>query len=39
MVKIERVFEPNSSQHDRYQERYALYRQMWPLMADYLRSF
>jgi xylulokinase len=39
MVKIDRVFEPNPSQHARYQERFELYRQMWPLMADYLRSF
>jgi xylulokinase len=38
MVKIERIFEPDSTRHALYQDRYTLYKQMWPLMADYLRS-
>jgi xylulokinase len=38
MVKVERIFEPDSTRHALYQDRYALYKQMWPLMADYLRS-
>jgi xylulokinase len=38
MVMIERVFEPNPKRNMLYQERYALYRQLWPLMANFLRS-
>ena len=38
MVKLERTFEPNLNQHERYQNRYQRYQQLWPLMADYLRE-
>jgi xylulokinase len=38
MVKVDRVFEPNPAHQALYQDRYLLYRQLWPLMAAYLRS-
>jgi xylulokinase len=38
MVRLDRVFEPNTAQHERYASRYEKYRQLWPLMADYLRE-
>ncbi len=38
MVKLERTFEPDLHQHERYQMRYQYYQRMWPLMADYLRE-
>ncbi len=38
MVKLERTFEPDPRQHERYQTRYQRYQQLWPLMADYLRE-
>ena len=38
MVKLDRTFEPDERQHERYQPRYQQYRQMWPLMGDYLRE-
>jgi xylulokinase len=38
MVKVDRVFKPDPTHQALYQDRYALYRQMWPLMASYLRS-
>jgi len=38
MVRIERTFEPDVRQQQIYQSRYESYRQMWPIMADYLRS-
>ena len=38
MVKLERTFEPDPRQHERYQTRYQHYQRLWPLMADYLRE-
>jgi xylulokinase len=38
MVKLERTFEPDERRHKMYQHRYQRYRQMWPLMGDYLRD-
>jgi len=38
MVRIERTFDPDPRLQQVYQSRYESYRQMWPLMADYLRS-
>ncbi len=38
MVKYERTFEPDAVQHARYSDRYAKYRQLWPLIGDYLRT-
>lgn len=38
MVRLERVFEPDSQQHRRYAARYEQYRKLWPLMGAYLRD-
>ncbi len=38
MVKLEQCFDPDPAQHQRYDERYALYQPLWPLMRDYLRQ-
>ena len=38
MVKLDRTFEPDPQRHERYQTRYQQYRQIWPLMQDYLRN-
>jgi len=38
MVKLERTFEPNQHQHERYQTRFQYYQRLWPLMSDYLRE-
>jgi xylulokinase len=38
MVKLDRSFEPDKHQHDLYQTRYQKYKQLWPLMADYLQT-
>lgn len=38
MVKCDRSFDPDSKRHERYQIRYQRYRQIWPLMGDYLRD-
>jgi xylulokinase len=38
MVRIERTFEPDPHQQQIYQSRFESYRQMWPLMASYLRG-
>ncbi len=39
MVTPELVFEPDPVQSRRYARRYEHYRQLWPLMQDYLRAF
>jgi xylulokinase len=36
MVKMEQTFEPDPKKHKRYNNRYEQYRQLWPLMQDYL---
>lgn len=38
MVKFEHTFEPDGCRHERYQTRFQSYKQLWPLMADYLRE-
>jgi xylulokinase len=38
MVKLDRIFEPDHRQHERYQTRYQYYQRLWPVMADYLRE-
>ncbi len=38
MVKLERTFEPNPAVQAQYDERFELYRQLYPLMGDYLRA-
>jgi len=38
MVKLERTFEPHPQQQKRYAERFVKYRQLWPLMREYLRQ-
>ncbi len=38
MVVPERTFEPNPAAQARYDERFELYRQLYPLMGNYLRS-
>lgn len=38
MVKMDRSFEPDERRHERYQSRYQKYRQIWPLMGEYLRD-
>ena len=38
MVRLERTFEPDPGRHARYLERYAQYRRIWPLTADFLRD-
>lgn len=35
-VSIERVFEPDGRRHEIYQERMALYRELYPTMKDFL---
>lgn len=38
MVHMEREFEPDAHQHQRYGDWYELYRQLWPTTAGYLRA-
>ncbi len=38
MVTLDRHFEPDLTRHQRYMERYAHYKQLWPLMQSYLRD-
>jgi xylulokinase len=38
MVKIDRQFDPNLAQHDRYEPHYQAYRLLWPLLAETIRS-
>jgi xylulokinase len=38
MVKLEHTFEPQATEQARYDERFARYRQLWPLLRDYLRE-
>jgi xylulokinase len=38
MVHLDRRFEPLPARQRRYDERFAQYRQLWPLLADYLRG-
>jgi xylulokinase len=38
MVKLERTFEPDRRRQALYQGRFEKYRQLWPLMGEYLRE-
>ncbi|MDQ1257649.1 MAG: hypothetical protein QG656_2255 [Candidatus Hydrogenedentes bacterium] len=38
MVRLDRTFEPNPANQNRYNARFQQYRQLWPLMKDYLRN-
>jgi sugar (pentulose or hexulose) kinase len=38
MIKLDRVFEPNSDMVEKYAQRYEQYRCMWPLMRDFLKG-
>jgi xylulokinase len=38
MVQLDRSFEPEPQKHRLYNERFAKYQRLWPLMADYLRD-
>ncbi|MFN2142944.1 MAG: FGGY-family carbohydrate kinase, partial [Candidatus Promineifilaceae bacterium] len=38
LVTFDRTFEPDAALHEQYQARYEQYKQLWPLMADYLRG-
>ena len=38
MVSLERAFEPRADVHEAYEPQYEKYRQIWPLMKDFLRS-
>jgi xylulokinase len=38
MVQLERAFDPDPNKQTLYNERFAKYRRLWPLMADYLRD-
>jgi xylulokinase len=37
MVKLDRTFEPDQKMHNLYAGRFEQYKQLWPLMEDYLR--
>jgi xylulokinase len=38
MVRLERTFEPDPQKGKVYARRFAKYKRLWPLMADYLRD-
>lgn len=38
MIKLDKSFEPDKAMHARYEERYALYKHLSPLLLDYLRQ-
>ncbi|NTU64443.1 MAG: hypothetical protein HGB05_13855 [Chloroflexi bacterium] len=38
MVKLARTFEPNDKRRTQYDERFAKYQQLWPLLKEYLRE-
>jgi xylulokinase len=38
MVRLDRQFDPDPAQQQQYEESFARYRRLWPLMADYLRE-
>jgi hypothetical protein len=35
---LERIFEPDMKMNQRYKVRYEAYKELWPLMGDYLRK-
>ena len=38
MVRLDRIFEPDLKQHQRYHNQFDKYKQLWPLMQEYLRD-
>jgi hypothetical protein len=38
MVKLDRTYEPDDRLHKLYRSRFEKYRQLWPLMKDYVRG-
>ncbi|MCP4603536.1 MAG: hypothetical protein GY847_23960 [Proteobacteria bacterium] len=38
MVKLDRTFEPDDRERQRYQDLFEKYKLLWPLMSDYLRD-
>ena len=38
MVRLGQSFTPDARQHTLYRERFENYRELWPLMRDYLRT-
>jgi xylulokinase len=38
MIKLDRCFDPDPVRHQRYAERYELYKPLWPLMREYLQQ-
>jgi xylulokinase len=38
MVKMEHTFEPDPKNHENYNNQYEKYRQLWPMMQNYLRG-
>jgi xylulokinase len=38
MVKLDRSFEPDPAQHERYKARFEEFRRLYPLMQGYLRE-
>ncbi len=38
MVSLDRTFEPRTEVHEAYEPQYEKYRQIWPLIKNYLRS-
>jgi xylulokinase len=38
MVRQQRIFEPDQSRQPEYEQNFERYRQLWPLMADYVRD-
>jgi xylulokinase len=37
-VRLERIFEPDMNMNQRYKVRYEAYKELWPLMGEYLRK-
>jgi xylulokinase len=38
MVELDRAFEPDPRRQERYDRRFAKYRELWPLIKEYLRN-
>ncbi len=38
MIRLDKSIEPDTAMHTRYEERYALYQRLSPLLLDYLRQ-
>ena len=38
MVSLDQTFDPDPERHQRYQQRYEKYKELWPLLQDYLQD-